>query len=1297
MLLGVCGITGCATGDSSAGGSNVTATPTFSPGAGTYNTSQTVTIADTTAGAVLYCTTDGTAPTTSSPQCAQPTTVFKTQFLQAIAVAPGKTASAVASAGYTINLNAAATPSFSPDGGSYTGAQQVTINDATTGANVYYTLDGSTPGPNSTLYTGPVNITKSATLSAVAIASGLANSGIRSASYTISTGPAAPVISPAGGTFTSAQTVTITEATPGAAIYYTTDGSTPTSRSTLYSGSFTVSTNQTVSAIAVAAGANSAVTTAAFVINLPAAATPNFSPAAGTYTSTQTVVLSDATPGATIYYTTDGSAPTTTSSVYDQGAGITVSASQTVRAIAVAPGFGQSTVASAAYVINISVAAPVISPAGGTFTSAQTVTITDSTPSAAIYYTTDGSTPSSHSTLYSGTFTVSANQTVRAIAAAAGANSAVTTATFVINLPAAAVPNINPAAGTYNSTQTVVLSDTTPGATIYYTTDGSAPTTSSSVYNQGGSGITVSASQTVKAIAVAPGFGQSAVVSAVYVINGTVAAPTISPTGGTYSAAQTVTITDATAGATIYYTTDGNTPTTSSPVYSAPITAGAGTQTITAIAVANGVTSAPTTATYTINLGPSYVGKVMSGTTPVSGATVQMYAAGNSGYSSDATLVTTASAITGADGSFTLYYNCPSAPADLVYVVATGGNAGSGGSNGGLALMAALGSCNGSLPTPLVVNEATTVASTYALSQFMSSATKVGSASSTASVLGLTNAFKAVNNLVDLTTGTVRDHTPDYPTNLAGDPNILNNSNVPQTRINTLANILNACAASNAACSGLFSATTPGAGGAPADTLQASLNIAKNPGNNASMVYNVAPGTGPFAPTLPAAPNDWTLAITFTGGGLGYAPSLTPRASSGSSGHLKHEALAIDAEGSIWTAAYNCDSTGTACDLSSGMVAKFSNLGAPLTPASTYNSTAVNNAVYGGFIPFIGITGGSNAGTLATQSIAIDPSGNAWFMGGDGSAVNAATNTNGLTEIAPNLSVVNPFVPLPLATAGRARSPLLIDGTGSLWFQTTLLGMEKYDSAGTMLLGDSTKGNNPPGTSRVYQGLQQLTFDSTASALWGSMTTFGFRHIDPATDKAVQGYFQTTSTTGAFSPVLASATKQDGSAGDIYACVSDAGQSLNAFNPTSTTGPVNTFPVPTTRGCGNQAVIDGDGHIFAVTGGNFPGILDEFSVGSSGLTMISPTSTGYTGTSGSESPTLNPDPNAPAIFTLSGVSSKGVTGAAIDGSGNLWVLNTNTGTTASPGNVLVEFIGIAAPVVTPTSVALQFGQVGGRP
>jgi len=164
---------------------------------------------------------------------------------------------------------------------------------------------------------------------------------------------ATPAFSPAAGTFTTTQSVTITDATPGAAIYYTTDGSTPTTSSTQYTTPITVTTTETIEAIAADLyHSQSTVATATYTYTPPVpAATPAFSPAAGTYTSTQSVTITDATPGATIYYTTDGSTPNTSSTQYT--APITVAAaSETIEAIATAaPGYLQSAVGTAAYTI----------------------------------------------------------------------------------------------------------------------------------------------------------------------------------------------------------------------------------------------------------------------------------------------------------------------------------------------------------------------------------------------------------------------------------------------------------------------------------------------------------------------------------------------------------------------------------------------------------------------------------------------------------------------------------------------------------------------------------------------------------------------------------------------------------------------------------------------------------------------------------------------------------------------------------------------------------------------------------
>jgi hypothetical protein len=84
----------------------------------------------------------------------------------------------------------------------------------------------------------------------------------------------------------------------------------------------------------------------------PPAATPTFSPAAGTYASAQSVTISDSTSGATIYYTTNGTTPSTSSSVYSSP--ITVASTETLEAMATATGYSQSAVGSAAYTITSS-------------------------------------------------------------------------------------------------------------------------------------------------------------------------------------------------------------------------------------------------------------------------------------------------------------------------------------------------------------------------------------------------------------------------------------------------------------------------------------------------------------------------------------------------------------------------------------------------------------------------------------------------------------------------------------------------------------------------------------------------------------------------------------------------------------------------------------------------------------------------------------------------------------------------------------------------------------------------------
>ena len=161
------------------------ATPTFSPAGGTYTTAQTVTITDTTSGATIYYTTNGTTPTTSSTSYSGPITVSSTETLEAIAVKTRLHQQRGRSAAYTISQLPLPRRRSLRAAGTYTTAQTVTITDATAGATIYYTTNGTTPTTSSTQYTGPITVSATETLEAIAVETGYTNSAVATAAYTI--------------------------------------------------------------------------------------------------------------------------------------------------------------------------------------------------------------------------------------------------------------------------------------------------------------------------------------------------------------------------------------------------------------------------------------------------------------------------------------------------------------------------------------------------------------------------------------------------------------------------------------------------------------------------------------------------------------------------------------------------------------------------------------------------------------------------------------------------------------------------------------------------------------------------------------------------------------------------------------------------------------------------------------------------------------------------------------------------------------------------------------------------------
>jgi HYDIN/CFA65/VesB-like, Ig-like domain len=623
------------------------------------------------------------------------------------------------------------------------------------------------------------------------------------------------------------------------------------------------------------------------------------------------------------------------------------------------------------------------------------------------------------------------------------------------------------------------------------------------------------------------------------------------------------------------------------------------------------------------------LGGSVAGPDPISGAQVTAWAIGTTGYSQGATPL--ACVTTDANGNFA-FGSSPGCGGTLstgflcsdngeqIYLIAAGGTAsGQPVPNPQIALLTALGPCGiASASNAVVINELSTIASVYALAQFISPAAPYAIGAPSSNAAGLSHAVGTITNLIDPAHGVMPG------------PNLPLGSILPTDKIDTLAATLAACVESSGTQTGSPSpcnelmcdafhgaiynsvddtCALPTGATPPTDTLGATIAIATHPGavNVADLCTLASAEATRFASTIacnstsaPPSPTDWTLALNFTGGGIN-----NPRA------------IAIDAAGNVWIAnEYSQGGTGS--------ITEYSPTGALLSPATGYVDPSFYYPV----------------------ALAIDASGNVWIANAIGD------NLSELNASGQSLDGAG-FV------GGGLHEPsaIAIDYTGNVWVanNTSNVGVSKFATDGAALSPVTGYGGSGIVSSRA------LAVDA-ANHVWVINTLYSGSSANQSDLAELDSSGTLLSPSGGYTGggLFSSTALALDAGGNVWVTNEYGGPtntgSLSRFGPAG--APLSPATGYTGGGLSapNGLAIDGKGNVWIVNNSLLNGLGNSLSEFSSVGAPLS-TATGYTG-GGLDGPLA----------------------LAIDAAGNLWVIN-NTNTESSVSEFIGAAAPVKTPLL----------------